>query len=156
MKRKTLISILIILILLLQCTVPTMQVLATDIIEGETATDKVTIILDSNLYAAVKSNLGKNATYSDTRNAITMKKSFLDSITELHLANSNIDNLKGIDSFTNLQILDLSSNNLTKNSNLELLNNLSNLSVLDLSSNKIDDVSSLTIIGRLTSFNITN
>lgn len=149
MRRKMLITIAIIFIMLLNCILPITQVRAASDVE---------ITLNTELYNGVKLSLqrqGVTATYNDAARTLTINQDALDKITALILSNCAIDDLTGLESFTNLTSIDLSSNKLTKNSNLEVLNNFS-LAFLDLSSNKIEDVSMITDISSIAKVNLHN
>ena len=135
MKRKMLISIALILIMLLNCISPLFVVNAAE--DNE-------IVLNSKLYKAVKSSLEQQDIDFES-NDITHKLIIdnISSITELNLNDGAISDLTGLEVFTGLTRLDLSGNNLNKESNLEVLNSLTSLNYLDLSTNQLDDVSSI-------------
>jgi Leucine-rich repeat (LRR) protein len=136
MKRKMLISIALITIMLLNCIMPLFVVNAT---EGEE------IQLNSKLYTAVKTSLNEHGisfTSNDITHTITISSEAKQSVTELNLNENGIYDLTGLDAFSNLTHLELSGNNLSKDSNLEVLNNLP-LNYLDLSTNQLEDVSSI-------------
>ena len=145
MKRKMLISIALITIMLLNCIMPSFVVNA---VEGEE------IQLNSSLYKAVKSSLSKQGilySKNDVTHTITLSSDAKASITELNLNDSSISDLTGLDAFSNLTHLELSGNNLTKDSNLGVLNSLP-LTYLDLSTNRLEDVSEIReLISRLQS-----
>lgn len=91
MKRKTLISIALITIMLLNCICPLFVVNAA---EGEE------IQLNSKLYTAVKTNLtnqGKSFESNDITHTITISQEELSKITELNLNDSGIYNLTGLE-----------------------------------------------------------
>lgn len=111
--------------------------------EGEITTITIS---DDALYEALKKELQNKAEFyidEDKKNTIRIENEELNSITELILKDSKISNLSGIEAFQGLTYLNLSSNNLTSNSNLEKLNELTNLVKLDLSRNKIEDLSAI-------------
>lgn len=138
MKRKTLISVVVILIMLLNCVAPLARVYAAENTSN-------TITLNSELYTAVseymKSQNLKGFTYNDLLRTITASGSSFSSVKELSLKEKGIDDLTGLDVFTGLETLDLSGNYLTLDSNLEVINGFSSLKSLDLSTNKIDGFS---------------
>ncbi len=137
MKRKMLISIALIVIMLLNCMLPLFVV---------NAADDQEIKLNSELYESIKKSLttqGIKFEYDDVFRKLVFSNEVLNSITELNLKNSAIADLTGLDTFASLQHLDLSGNNLNKESNLAVLNNLSKLNYLDLSTNQLDDISSI-------------
>lgn len=144
MKRKTLISIALIMIMLLNCMMPLFVVNAA---EGEE------IQLNSKLYTAVKNNLteqGKTFESNDITHTLTISSAELASVTELTLNESAIYDVTGLEKFTGLTHLELSGNNLSKKSNLSVLNGLTNLTHLDLSTNKLEDVSDISdLVNRL-------
>ena len=123
MKRKMLISIALILIMLLNCISPLFVVNAAE--DNE-------IVLNSKLYKAVKSSLEQQDIDFES-NDITHKLIIdnISSITELNLNDGAISDLTGLEVFTGLTRLDLSGNNLNKESNLEVLNSLTSLNYLD-------------------------
>ncbi len=144
MKRKTLISIALIMIMLLNCMMPLFVVNAA---EGEE------IQLNSKLYTAVKNNLteqGKTFESNDITHTLTLSSTELSSVTELILNESAIYDVTGLEKFTSLKHLELSGNNLSKKSNLSVLNGLTNLTHLDLSTNQLEDVSDISeLVNRL-------
>lgn len=150
MRKKMLISIVVISIILLNCIAPILQVAA--------GTD-VKIIFEKNMYAAIKEELqnqGINAVYNDAQRTIIINDDEIAKITTLSLSNSELTDLTGLEVFTNLKSLDLSSNELTKDSNLEVLNSFSDLTYLDLSSNEIEDLSMVTNIKDIPTLNLHN
>ena len=116
MKRKTLISIALILIMLLNCIVPLFKVYAAE--EKE-------IQLNKELYYAIKSYITDKAgaqikaEFNDNDLTIKVDTSL---IKRLDLNNGAITDLTGLDAFESLEHLELSGNKLTKNSNLSVLN----------------------------------
>ncbi len=138
MKRKMLISIALIMIMLLNCVMP---IFAVDtVVSGEN------IRLNSNLFKAVKSSLdmqGIHVTANEVTHTLTLSEEQKASIKRLDLNEGAISDLTGLEAFTALEHLELSGNNLTKESNLGVLNSLPNLNYLDLSTNKLEDVSEI-------------
>lgn len=137
MKRKTLISITLLLIMLLNCILPLFVVNA--------AADGEEISLNSKLYAAVKSSLqdqGISFQANNVTHTLTISTEELSKVTELNLNEGGIYDLTGLEKFTSVKHLELSGNNLSKNSNLEVLNGLP-LNYLDLSTNSLEDVSAI-------------
>lgn len=149
MRKKMLISIALIVILLLNCIAPVLKVAAD--------TDSA-VILESNLYAAIKAELlkqGINAIYNDAQRTLIISDEEIAKVTTLSLSNCGLTDLKGLEIFTNLTSLDLSSNELNKDSSLEVLNSFK-LSKLDLSSNAIEDVSMISDIKNIPTLNLHN
>ena len=142
MKRKMLISISLVVIMILNCILPLFVVNAA---EGEE------IRLNSKLYAAVRTSLtqqGIKFTSNDITHGITVED--ISAVKKLNLNEGAISDLTGLDGFTALEHLELSGNNLTKDSNLGVLNNLSGLNYLDLSTNSLDNVEAIsTLISEL-------
>ena len=137
MKRKMLISIALVTIMLLNCIMPLIPAYAD--VSGDS------IVLNTKLYKAVKKELiEKNVqfTYSDTEKSITIAPEVIATITEMNLNNKSLDDLTGLENFVALTRLELSGNNLTKNSNLACLAGLP-LEHLDLSTNRLEDVSEI-------------
>ena len=136
MKRKMLISIALVVIMLLNCMMPLFVVTAA---EGEG------IQLNSKLYNAVKASLIEQKipfTCDDITHTLTLSEENKSKVTAMCLNENAISDLTGLDYFSSLTKLELSGNNITKDSNLEVLNSLP-LTYLDLSTNQIEDVSSI-------------
>ena len=89
------------------------------------------------------------------QHTISISSDEIGKITRLTLSNSNITNISGLEKFSNVTYLDLSSNELTDESDLSILNSL-NLNFLDLSSNKICDVSAISKIKEIPTVNLHN
>ena len=126
MKRKMLISIALITIMLLNCILPLFVVNAA---EGEE------IQLNSKLYTAIVKSLetqGIAYNGSDVTHTLFMSEAELSKVTKLNLNEGAISDLTGLEAFSGLTHLELSGNNLSKESNLGVLNTLSNLTYLDL------------------------
>ena len=144
MKRKMLISIALITIMLLNCILPLFVVNAA---EGEE------IQLNSKLYTAITKSLttqGIAYNGSDVTHTLFMSEAEISKVTKLNLNEGAISDLTGLEAFSNLTHLELSGNNLSKESNLGVLNTLSNLTYLDLSTNNLEDVSEIfSLISRL-------
>ena len=137
MKRKMLISITLVTIMLLNCILPVFRV---------NAAESEEIVLNSKLYTAIMKSLKEQkieADGDDVTHKLVLNESLIASVKELRLNEGGISDLTGIDKFTALERLELSGNELDKNSNLGVLNNLTNLKELDLSTNKLDDVSEI-------------
>ena len=116
------------------------------------------IQLNSKLYNAVEKQLeeqGILATCNDLKRTITISEEELSKVTMLDLSEKEISDLTGLDAFSSLKELDLSSNELTKESNLSVLSSL-NLKKLDLSTNKIEDISEITNLDSITELNLHN
>ena len=136
MRRKMLISIALIIIMLLNCIMPVFVVNAAE--GGE-------IQLNSKLYTAVKKSLEKQGisfSCNDVTRTLTISEENKALVTELNLNEGAISNLTGLENFTSLSHLELSGNNLTKDSNLSVLASLP-LNYLDLSTNQLEDVSEI-------------
>ena len=136
MKRKMLISIALVVIMLLNCMMPLFVVTAA---EGEG------IQLNSKLYNAVKASLIEQKipfTCDDITHTLTLSEENKSKVTGMCLNENAISDLTGLDYFSSLTKVELSGNNLTKDSNLEVLNSLP-LTYLDLSTNQIEDVSAI-------------
>ncbi len=137
MKRKTLISIALITIMLLNCILPLFVV---------NAAENEEIRLNSNLYQAIVASLEKQGIEvecNEITHSITLNDEVISSVKELNLNEKGISDLTGLDVFTSLERLELSGNELDKDSNLDVLNKLPKLKHLDLSTNKLDDVSAI-------------
>lgn len=138
MKRKMLISMALVLIMLLNCIMPTLVSYA-----GPTGEE---IQLNSKLYYAVKATLVNQKishTADDITHTITISAANIATVKRLNLKEGGISDLTGIGAFTEVEHLDLSGNNLSEDSNLAALNGLTKLNYLDLSTNKIGDVSAI-------------
>ena len=136
MKRKMLISIALVVIMLLNCMMPLFVVTAA---EGEG------IQLNSKLYSAVKASLIDQKipfTCDDITHTLTLSEENKSKVTEMCLNENAISDLTGLDYFSSLTKVELSGNNITKDSNLEVLNSLP-LTYLDLSTNQLEDVSAI-------------
>ena len=117
---------------------------------------------DKQMYLAVLNQIKNtyNISYDNSTNTISIMDTDIDSIEKLELNNSNINNISGIEKFTNLEELNLNNNNIkdiTKLqtlthlkrltafcntiSNISSISNLVDLEYLDLSKNKLDDSS---------------
>lgn len=150
MRKKMLISIVVISIMLLNCIAPLLQVAA--------GTD-VKVLFEKNLYESLKEDLQKRgitAVYNDAQRTIIINDDEIAKVTTLSLSNSELTDLTGLEIFTNLSWLDLSGNKLTKDSNLEVLNSFNDLKYLDLSSNEIEDLSMVTNIKNIETLNLHN
>mgnify|MGYP004617546483 FL=1 len=129
---------------------------------GNIITNPTTItFVDSNLYESMKKQLkSKKIAYNenDTDKTIEVSEDDVLKITELNLQgviDAKISNLSGLESFTNLKILNLSGNAIT---NANAISELKNINDLNFSDNPIND-SVLETIAKLTSLeklNISN
>lgn len=147
MNSKKVLSILTLMIFILSSFIPML---------GVNAATQETITLNSSLYKAIKAQLeekGVFASYNDEQYTLTISQDAINMITELNLSNKEISDLTGLDKFANLKSLDLSANDLTKESNLEVLNSF-DLKFLDISSNEISDVSAITNIKEIEEINL--
>ena len=146
-KKQNSLIILFVLILqiILQVLIPIQSI----------ATDEIITIQcnDANLYNGLVEELGtKIQSKNDTEKTITMTKTNVESIAEIDLStpgvtNVEITDISGIEKFTNLTDLDLSSNSI---SDISALSGLTNLSDLVLSANSISDISALSGLKNLT------
>lgn len=149
-ERKMLIAALLLATILFSCFMPVLQV-------GANTDEKITF--ESNLYAALKEELTRKqieAGYIDEQRTIIIGDEEIAKVTDLSLSNAELTDLRGLEKFKNLSILNLSANELTKDSYLEVLSSLENLSSLDLSSNAIEDVSMITNLDSIPSVKLHN
>ena len=150
MRRKCLLTVVLVLIMLLQCIGP--FAMASDAATG------VEITLNSKLYESVKKSLNEQnigAEYSDANRTIIITETNLSNVTYLDLSNGSIDDLTGLSSFNNVNTINLTANELTADSNLGELDSLP-LTNLNLSSNKLESVNSITTFDNIATTNITN
>lgn len=133
MKKQRLIPIIILFVMILNCLLPVVPI---------QAASNDSIYFNNELYEALKKELKSLniASFSDSLCRITISEENRAKITSLDLRNSEISDLTGLESFSNLKELNLSGNKLTSESNLEVLNNFQ-LERLDLSTNNIKDIS---------------
>lgn len=107
--------------------------------ENNIIVEAPTIIFDDiNLYSKIKEICNKNGqlkSFDDEEKKVVIIKK--DEINELDLSNSNINDLTGIENFTELESLNISNNNIKNISSLE---GLASLKSLNLDNNKIDDI----------------
>lgn len=177
MKGKKFITIILVMIMLLSCFLPTVQVFATEESAEENTTEENTteestgentteegttdngvkeITLNSKLYSAIKDELLKSnveASYNDLQYTISLTQDALSSVKRLNLSNKEIKDLDGLENFSSLESLDLSSNLLTDDTDLSVINGMP-LTFLDLSSNKLTDVSAITDIDSINTLNL--
>lgn len=151
-QKKMLIAFVLVFLMIMQCVLPVFKVAAAD----DNVSSKY--VFNQQLYTALKSELqaqGAQATYVDEQRSIIISQNEIQKITKLTLSNFDIDDIKGLDLFSNVKRLDLSSNRLSKESHLEVLNSF-DLDMLDLSSNQIEDVSMVTNIDSIPELNLHN
>ena len=98
----------------------------------------------TNSYSSDK--IEENNCSDETSPNIIMTDSNIESITELHLGDSNISNISGIEYFTSLTSLRLYSNQIT---DITPLKDLTSLTELDLYSNQITDLTLLSGLANL-------
>lgn len=149
MNRRRIIATVLVMIFMLVCLLPG--------VKGFAAEDG-SITMNSALYKAMKRNLeqqGIHATYNDTQYTISISDSEIAKVNKLHLSNSEISNLSGLEKFVNVTTLDLSGNDLTDTTDLAALNSMK-LEFLDLSSNELSDVSAITGIKDIKTVNLHN
>ena len=147
-KKQNSLIILFVLILqiILQVLIPIQSI----------ATDEIITIQcnDANFYNGLVEELGtKIQSKNDTEKTITMTKTNVESIAEIDLStpgvtNVEITDISGIEKFTNLTDLDLSSNSI---SDISALSGLTNLTKLYLGWNSISDIRALSGLTNLTS-----
>ena len=105
---------------------------------------------DINLYSEIKKILGRKVVDFDDENMIIyISKIALESIRYLDLKNKGINNINGIEKFSNVFTLDLSNNNIA---NIDNLNN-PKINMINLENNKITDVS---ILSKQDNINLSN
>lgn len=141
MRRKTLIVVALVAIMLLSSFLPIIGYAADDV---ENTIAELTF--NTPLYKGLKAYFqeeGIEAKYDDIDHTIIISQDVIAGIEELSLKEKGINDISGIEAFTNVKSLIISANQLTENSNLEVLNNFANLEYLDLSSNNITDVSAI-------------
>ena len=134
-RRKMFLATLLIVLIVFQSVLPFTMVSAATSYDVE-------ITSDSELYVAlVKQLVSKkiNAYYDVANFKIMTSQAEIEKITELDLSNAGIDDLTGLGSFTSVTKLNLTSNELTVDSNLAELDKLP-LTDLNLSSNEIESV----------------
>ena len=149
-ERKMLIAAILVLMIVFNCLLPVLQV---------NAATSHKIAFESNLYAALKEELvrqGINVVYIDEQRTMIISDEEIARVKELSLTNKELTDLTGLDVFKNLSTLDLSSNELNKDSHLEVIGSLKNLNLLDLSSNQIEDVSMITNLDDIQVVNLHN
>lgn len=92
---------------------------------------------DSNLYNAIVDILAdKIIEKNDQNKTIKIEKSDIESITTLNLGEKQITNLSGIENFTNLQDLQVYTNNI---SDISVLNGNTSIQTINLNDNKLTD-----------------
>ncbi len=141
MRRKTLIVVALVAIMLLSSFLPIIGYAADDV---ENTIAELTF--NTPLYKGLKAYFqeeGIEAKYDDIDHTIIISQDVIAGIEELSLKEKGINDITGIDAFTNVKSLIISANQLTEHSNLEVLNGFANLEYLDLSSNNITDVSAI-------------
>ena len=150
-RRKMFLATLLIVLIVFQSVLPFTMVSAATSYDVE-------ITSDSELYVAlVKQLVSKdiNAYYDVANFKIMTSQAEIEKITELDLSNAGIDDLTGLGSFTSVTKLNLTSNELTVDSNLAELDKLP-LTDLNLSSNEIESVNSITTFDNIKHADITN
>ena len=111
---------------------------------------------DSNLYEIIKNALLNDESYQvtesdDETKTITIYDGILNSITSITINGKNIQDIRGIEQFKNLEELDL-VNNQIDTAQLETIQKISSLKILDLSCNQLTeslDISALTNLEEL-------
>lgn len=104
--------------------------------------DKAITFNDSRLEKEIKSLLGKKR----SKQPLYLSEAL--EFTELDLADCNLDDLKGLEVFTNLETLELEDNNL-ESSALSVIQKLTNLKSLNLSENDLEQITSLKSLTKL-------
>ena len=141
MRRKllTATALMVVILMLATSIAPVYQAYA--------VSEKTEMSFNSNLYKGLKSYFQRDkvnikATYNDQLHTIKMENSEIAKVECLELNNNAISDITGLENFTNLKKLDLSSNILSEKSNLGVLMTFQeNLDYLNISNNKISDVS---------------
>ena len=149
-RRKMFLATLLIILIVFQSVLPFTTVNAT--------TFDVVITSSSELFTALTKELTEknvDAYYDYANFRIFTYQAEIEKITELNLSNAEIDDLTGLGKFTSVTKLNLTSNELTVDSNLAELDKLP-LTNLNLSSNEIESVSSITKFDSIAYTDITN
>jgi len=149
MNKKKVITVLLLFVMLVSSLLPILPV---------NATTDGTVRFNSSLYKALKEEFeqkGIEVVYNDAQYTMKLSEEAIASVTTLNLSNSQISDLTGLETFKNVTSIDLSANELTKDSNLAVLNSF-NLTYLDLSSNEISDVSAVANIKNIETVNLHN
>ena len=150
-RRKMFLATLLIILIVFQSVLPFTTVNATTNLDVE-------ITSSSELYTAlVKELVAKNinAYYDPANFKIITSQAEIDKVTELDLSNAGIDDLTGLGNFNKVTKLNLTSNELTVDSNLAELDKLP-LSSLNLSSNELESINSITSFDDIEYTDITN
>ena len=150
-RRKMFLTVLLIVLIVCQSVLPFSMVSATTSYDVE-------ITSNSQLfYALVEELTAKkiNAYYDYANFRIITSQSEIEKVTELDLSNAEIDDLTGLGSFSSVTKLNLTSNELTQESNLAELDKLP-LTNLNLSSNEIESVDSITTFDSIQYTDVTN
>ena len=151
-RRKMFLATLLIVLIVFQSVLPF------SVVNAATTSFDVEITSDSELYVALVKELASKkimASYDVANFKIFTTQSEIEKITELDLSNSGIDDLTGLGNFTSVTKLNLTSNELTVDSNLAELDKLP-LTSLNLSSNEIESVDSITTFDNIKYSDITN
>jgi len=109
------------------------------------ATEQKIEIIDNNLYISLKEILNDIADFEDNTKTITISEEKIREITTLDLSDNKIENIDGLEKFTNLQKLDVSSNNISK-----IDKNIPSLLEINLSLNYMENLNSEFGIDKLT------
>lgn len=155
-KTKNILKIIIISIILILVIFPVLYVTGA-LISNPTSIQ----FQDQNLYNAIKNKLRGDKipyNYDDENLAIEVSKDDIQAITELDLKGTNdtqIINLRGIESFTNLAELNLSGNAIT---NMSQVSTLSNLKKLNMTGNPVNEniLETISLLTGLTELDMTS
>ncbi len=149
MKNKQIAIILIISLLmqmLINIIIPIKSIAAGD--------DIIVDCNDSKFYNALINRLGTKAKARDAENKrFTITKTDAGSVNALSMTNLGIEDITGIEKFTNITKLDLSNN---KIEDIEPLRRLTKLNTLSLDNNQVSNISPISEIESLKSFSIKN
>ena len=99
-QKKMLIAFVLVFLMMMQCVLPVFKVAAAD----DNVSNKY--VFNQQLYTALKSELkaqGAQATYVDEQRSIIISQNEIQKITKLTLSNFDIDDIKGLELFSNVK-----------------------------------------------------